>query len=552
MKKIFLFALFLFSFSITPLAFAGGDVSISAEDISFSPSPTAAGQALKIYATVHNNSKADMMGIVKIFDEFSNQDIGSDIPFSTVAGAINTVFTTAKLDDYGSHTIAVRVIPFDTKGDKNNNNKAYKKIFVDTDFDQDGIGDTVDPDYDGDGINNDQDAFSKDPKEWLDTEKDGIGNNADLDDDNDGHPDLEDELPLDSKDWKDTDADGTGDNSDTDIDGDGILNDEEVLTDPLKTDTDGDGINDKEDKYPLDSKRNLDSDKDGVSNFDDSDDDNDRTPDNKDAFPFDPKESLDSDGDGIGNNADLDDDNDGWSDDYEIKTSKTNSLHADSDKDGILDPKDIFPMNPKEWADNDKDGLGDNADLDDDNDGHLDAVDAFLNDPKEWLDTDKDGIGNNADADDDNDDISDDEDVFPLDSKESKDSDGDGLGDNADPNDHNKGPVIQISAPDNLKQGQLVAFSNKSSFDPDGVITAVEWKSDEGQIATGDIFSPVFHKAGKHLVSVKMTDDQGEPREKNIEVMVQTNWTPYIAGSALVGLMLIFFILQKRKRHKWF
>ncbi len=71
---------------------------------------------------------------------------------------------------------------------------------------------------------------------------------------------------------------------------------------------------------------------------------------------------------------------------------------TDSDGDGIDDDSDAFPNDPDEWADNDHDGTGDNADTDDDNDGMPDAwekqygLDPFTSDA--GLDADGDGITN--------------------------------------------------------------------------------------------------------------------------------------------------------------
>ena len=48
------------------------------------------------------------------------------------------------------------------------------------------------------------------------------------------------------------------------------------------------------------------------------------------------------------------------------------SCLPDSDDDGVEDSMDVFPQNPGEQFDNDLDGTGDNADLDDDDDGFLD------------------------------------------------------------------------------------------------------------------------------------------------------------------------------------
>jgi len=45
------------------------------------------------------------------------------------------------------------------------------------------------------------------------------------------------------------------------------------------------------------------------------------------------------------------------------------AIQADSDGDGVPDSLDPFPDDPTEWADNDNDGIGNNADSDDDNDG---------------------------------------------------------------------------------------------------------------------------------------------------------------------------------------
>lgn len=67
----------------------------------------------------------------------------------------------------------------------------------------------------------------------------------------------------------------------------------------------------------------------------------------------------------------------------------------DTDSDGYNDTIDSFPENPSEWIDTDKDGIGNNEDLDDDNDGYFDDWEKFYNtDPFDFnetpLDTDKD------------------------------------------------------------------------------------------------------------------------------------------------------------------
>jgi hypothetical protein len=71
----------------------------------------------------------------------------------------------------------------------------------------------------------------------------------------------------------------------------------------------------------------------------------------------------------------------------------------------------------REVKDTDGDGIVDYLDPDIDDDGVINAKDAFPEDKREWLDTDFDGFGNNVDLDDDGDEYPDDEDAYPLDSE---------------------------------------------------------------------------------------------------------------------------------------
>ena len=81
---------------------------------------------------------------------------------------------------------------------------------------------------------------------------------------------------------------------------------------------------------------------------------------------------------------DANDDGDGLSDVQEA-TAGTNPLVPDTDGDGVKDGIDRFPLDPTETVDNDNDGIGNNADLDDDNDGLPDAADpAPLNRNSKW------------------------------------------------------------------------------------------------------------------------------------------------------------------------
>jgi len=94
---------------------------------------------------------------------------------------------------------------------------------IQSDFDDDKIGDECDVDDDNDKILDEIDAFDNDPTEWADFDFDGIGDNADTDDDNDKIVDALDAFDNDPTEWADFDFDGIGANQDPDDDNDGIL-----------------------------------------------------------------------------------------------------------------------------------------------------------------------------------------------------------------------------------------------------------------------------------------------------------------------------------------
>lgn len=194
------------------------------------------GENVRIYVTVHNNSDYDLVGVVKFYDENKKSFIGEDQPVSVIAHKTDDVFVDWVGSSIGSHSISIRVLPWNQEGDDTSNNKVTKIIYVDKDTDGDGIGDKNDSDIDGDGVPNHLDAFPYDPNESEDTDGDGIGNNADTDDDGDVVPDIEDVFPLDPAEQLDSDSDGVGDNSDA------------FPSNPTEwVDSDGDGLGDNSD-----------------------------------------------------------------------------------------------------------------------------------------------------------------------------------------------------------------------------------------------------------------------------------------------------------------
>ena len=388
-----------------------------------------------------------------------------------------------------------------------------------SDFDSDGICDTMDTDDDNDGTLDSEDAFPLDPSETTDTDQDGLGDNADSDDDgdgwndtleddcntdpldyssqpsdtdgdticnaldsdddDDGYSDENDDFPLDNTEWIDTDNDGLGNNADTNDDADGFSDDDEILcgSDPLSytsvppdSDSDGicdlmddddddDGYPDSIDHFPNNPQEWIDSDSDGQGDNSDFDDDNDGVIDEYDAFDTDPTEQYDLDGDGLGDNADTDDDGDGWSDSDEITCQS--------------DSQDLAST-PHDW---DSDQVCDVMDEDDDGDGYPDIVDSFQFDANEWADTDSDGIGNNEDSDDDGDSWGDAIEpncgADPLDVTSTPvDSDSDGTCDYLDPDDDNDSVMdVDDDFPENPNESKDTdgdGVGNNEDNDDDG------------------------------------------------------------------------------------
>ena len=99
-----------------------------------------------------------------------------------------------------------------------------------------------------------------------------------------------------------------------------------------------------------------DTDGDRISDILDSDDDGDGIIDSKDMYPLDSNEWNDSDSDGVGDNSDLDDDNDGYDDIYEIECGSdklsSDSTPNDSDGDEICDMSDTDNTDGPNYIDN--------------------------------------------------------------------------------------------------------------------------------------------------------------------------------------------------------
>ncbi len=162
---------------------------------------------------------------------------------------------------------------------------------------------------------------------------------------------------------------------------DGVIEVKELAA--VSIDTDADGINVINDNCPsVANAVQTDTDSDGQGDACDLDDDNDTVPDSVDACPTGAVNWI--------SNIISDNDRDGCRDSTEDQ---------DDDNDGVKDSLDLFPLNPNESADADKDGIGDNADLDDDNDGLTDLKEKQLGTSPINKDSDNDGLNDGWEVD---------------------------------------------------------------------------------------------------------------------------------------------------------
>gem|GEM_PF-1451704 len=406
----------------------------------------------------------------------------------------------------------------DTDGDGIGNN-------ADTDDDNDGVADGSDPnslivDADGDGVKDGLDnCASIANANQLNTDHDAFGNACDADDDGDTIADTSDNCPLLSNTNQiDSDSDGLGNVCDSDLDGDTFANkldncpfvannpqadaDYDGIGDACDTDTDSDGVVDIIDNCPaVANSAQINTDGDAQGNECDSDDDNDSLSDseetsqgtnplkadsdgdgvrdNLDLFPLNASESKDTDGDGIGDNADTDRDNDQVNDAVDNCPMVANSdqLNTDGDAlgnacdndidgDGVANASDAFPLNAAEFADQDSDTVGDNAD------------NCPLVANSNQLDSDNDKLGDLCDSDKDNDSVANANDNCPMVPNAAQhNTDGDSMGDACDSDIDGDGATnVQDNCP-------AIANPDQLNTDGDGQGNVCDLDDDNDQLS---------------------------------------------------------------------
>ncbi len=257
--------------------------------------------------------------------------------------------------------------------------------------------DPLDPDSDGDGVKDGQEVIDRTDPNGPDTDGDGLWDGYDIVDgqgrlregERTPRNRLDPSRPYAPTDPLDPDTDDDGlldggrvqipsgvylpgeaehgtDPHSPDTDGDGLTDGEEVLelgTDPLQPDTDQGGMPDglevdrsMDPLDPSDDDRWLDSDGDGLLNFEE-----------KEQLYY-PLTIVDWNGDGIMDHRpdpyNADTDGDGLSDGREVMLEGTNPLTADTDRDGLTDLEELISyLTDPNTPDTDGDSLPDLAEV---------------------------------------------------------------------------------------------------------------------------------------------------------------------------------------------
>jgi len=232
MKKFLILLTAFFCLLTSGFVLAGADLSLNVSDITFSKENPVEGEEVRVFARVFNVGDEDICGFVTF--SLNGQEIADPQPISVKVGTYDDVFIDWVFAP-GTHNIGAEIVgTYPADENIENNEAGQESYFVDSDVDEDEIGDRVDDDNDNDGLTDEEESVLG--TDYLNPDTDG-----------DEVQDSDDIFPLDAAEWADTDEDGLGNNLDTDDDNDGLTDEVELALNinPLDPDTDHDLISDK-------------------------------------------------------------------------------------------------------------------------------------------------------------------------------------------------------------------------------------------------------------------------------------------------------------------
>jgi PKD repeat protein len=93
----------------------------------------------------------------------------------------------------------------------------------------------------------------------------------------------------------------------------------------------------------------------------------------------------------------------------------------------------------------------------------------------------------------------------------------------------NQAPIASFTMSPTQGNAPLTVILNaNSSFDPDGIITAYQWSSSDGQTANGKNVQLIFHNPGTYTITLTVTDDKGATAQitKTVIVTAAVTQTP--------------------------
>lgn len=178
-------AILLFFVLLTPVSYAGEGANAGfVNGLWFSRAPFFAGDTVRLYAALQNNSGFDIKGEATFFDK--SEKIG-EADFSVVSGRLLEVWTDWHVRE-GNHTVSVaitKVFKVEVGKDPQPIMLAFpsftqEPLFVDKDTDGDGIGDSKDTDDDNDGLSDSEEKQQKTNPLMADSDGDGVSDKKEI------------------------------------------------------------------------------------------------------------------------------------------------------------------------------------------------------------------------------------------------------------------------------------------------------------------------------------------------------------------------------------